>query len=62
MNSADCSGSESHRETIDEQVRRKGIRPVEDVADLAQDGVFASAEEVKLFIAHVYAARRADLA
>jgi len=49
-------------ESIEEQARRKGIRPVEHVEDMAQDGVFESDEEVEQFLAHVYAARHADLA
>jgi hypothetical protein len=49
-------------ESIEEQVRRKGIRPVESVEDMAQDGVFESDEELEQFLAHVYAARHADLA
>ena len=49
-------------ESIEEQVRRKGIRPVESMEDMAQDGVFESDEELEQFLAHVYAARRADLA
>jgi hypothetical protein len=40
----------------------KGIRPVESVKDMAQDGVFESDEELEQFLAHVYAARHADLA
>jgi hypothetical protein len=49
-------------ESIEEQARRKGIRPVERVEDMAQDGVFESDEELDQFLAHVYAARHADLA
>jgi hypothetical protein len=49
-------------ESVDEQVKRKGIRPVESVKDMAQDGVFESEEELEQFLAHVYAARHADLA
>jgi hypothetical protein len=49
-------------ESIEEQVRRKGIRPVDSVEDMAQDGVFESDEELEQFLAHVYAARHADLA
>jgi len=49
-------------ESIDEQTRRKGIRPVESIEDMAQDGVFESDEELEQFLAHVYAARHADLA
>ena len=62
--SADYAGEspEARPESIEEQVRRKGIRPVESVEDMAQDGVFESDEEVEQFLAHVYAARHADLA
>ena len=52
----------SRPESIEEQVRRKGIRPVDSVEDMAQDGVFESDEELEQFLAHVYAARHADLA
>ncbi|HEY6310680.1 MAG TPA: hypothetical protein VIY52_07720 [Streptosporangiaceae bacterium] len=62
--SADYAGEspEARSESIEEQVKRKGIRPVESVEDMAQDGVFESDEEVEQFLAHVYAARHADLA
>jgi hypothetical protein len=53
---------EPRPESIDEQVKRKGVRPVESVKDMAQDGVFESDEELEQFLAHVYAARHADLA
>jgi hypothetical protein len=53
---------ESRPESIDERVKRKGVRPVESVRDMAQDGVFGSDEELEQFLAHVYAARHADLA
>lgn len=53
---------QARRESVDEQVRRKGIHPVESVEELAQDGVFESDEELEQFLTHVYAARRADLA
>jgi hypothetical protein len=46
----------------DEQVKRKSVRPVESVKAMAQDGVFESDEELEQFLAHVYAARHADLA
>jgi hypothetical protein len=46
----------------EELARRKGVRPVQCVADMAQDGVFESDEELEEFLAHVYAARDADLA
>ena len=53
---------EARPESIDEQVKRKGVRPVESVRDMAQDRVFESDEELEQFLAHVYAARHADLA
>lgn len=63
-NSAGYAGQspEPRPESIDEQVKRKGVRPVESVRDMAQDGVFESDEELEQFLAHVYAARHADLA
>jgi len=53
---------EARPESIHEQVKRKGVRPVESVRDMAQDGVFSSGEQLEQFLAHVYAARHADLA
>jgi hypothetical protein len=47
---------------LDELARRKGVRPVESVEDMAEDGVFESDEELEEFLAHVYASRHADLA
>jgi hypothetical protein len=46
---------------MDELARRKGVRPVENPADMARD-VFASDEELDEFLAFVTAARRANLA
>lgn len=57
-----CPYQRTRLESIEEQVRRKGIRPVESIEDMAQDGLFESDEELEQFLAHVYAARRADLA
>jgi hypothetical protein len=63
-NSAGYAGKspEARPESIDEQVTRKGIQPVEAVEDMAQDGVFESDKELEQFLAYVYAARHADLA
>lgn len=47
---------------VEELARRKGVRPVESVEDMAQDGVFDSDEELEEFLEHVYAARHEDLA
>jgi hypothetical protein len=46
-------------ESIDEQMRRKGIRPIASADDLAQDGVFDTDEELDAFLAHVAAMRHA---
>jgi hypothetical protein len=48
--------------SVEELARRQGVRPVESVEDMARPGVFESDEELEEFLAHVYAARRADLA
>lgn len=48
--------------SLDELARRKAIRPVESVADMAQDGVFSSDDELEAFLQHVHAARQADVA
>jgi hypothetical protein len=49
-------------ESINEQARRKGVRPIASADDLAQDGVFDTDEELDAFLAHVAATRHADLA
>ena len=43
---------EARPESIDEQVQRKGIRPVQSITDLAQPGIFGSVEELEEFLAH----------
>jgi hypothetical protein len=48
--------------SIDELARRKHVQPIESPDDLAQDDVFDSDEELDAFLAHVHAARHADLA
>jgi hypothetical protein len=50
------------RESLDEQVRRRGLKPITSVDDLACDGVFDTDEELDAFLAHVYAERHANLA
>lgn len=49
------------RESLDEQVRRRGIRPVSAVEEMARDDVFETDEELDEFLAHVYAERHANL-
>ena len=47
---------------LDELARRRGVRPVRSVSDMARPGVFESDEELEDFLAHVSASRHADLA
>lgn len=49
-------------ESLDEQARRKGVRPIRSADDLAQDGIFDTDEELDAFLAHVAETRHADLA
>lgn len=49
------------RLTIEELARRKGVRPIESLDDMACD-IFASDEELDEFLAYTYANRRAGLA
>lgn len=51
-----------HRESLDEQVLRRGLSPVRSLDDVARDDVFESDEELDAFLAHVYAERQANLA
>jgi hypothetical protein len=50
------------RPTVDELARRKGVRPIKSLDDLARDDVWESDEELDAFLAHLYATRHADLA
>jgi hypothetical protein len=49
-------------ESLDEQVRRRGLKPIKSVDDLACEGVFETDEELDAFLAFTYAARRSDMA
>ena len=49
-------------ESIDEQARRKGIRPIQSADDLVHDGIFDTDEELDAFLADVATVRHADLA
>ena len=53
---------EGGTESLDEQARRKGVRPIQSADDLAQDGIFDSDEELDAFLVHVTEMRHADLA
>lgn len=50
------------RESLDEQVRRRNLRPIQSVDDLACEGIFDTDEELDAFLAHVCAERHANLA
>jgi hypothetical protein len=49
------------RVSVEELARRKGVRPVESLDDMARD-VFASDDELDEFLAFVHADRQAWLA
>jgi hypothetical protein len=49
-------------ESLDEQVRRRGLKPIQSVDDLRCEGVFDTDEELDEFLAFTYAARRSHLA
>jgi len=48
------------RVTVEELARRKGVRPIESLDDMARD-VFASDDELDDFLAYTYANRQAGL-
>jgi len=49
------------RKSLDEQVRRRRLRPITSVEDMARDDVFESDAELDAFLAHVTAERHANL-
>jgi hypothetical protein len=48
--------------SVEELAHRQGVHPVESVEAMARPDLFGSDEELEEFLAHVYAARHADLA
>jgi hypothetical protein len=46
------------RRSIDELLREKHAKPIEDVRDLAMEGVFESDDEVEEFISFYHAQRQ----
>lgn len=50
------------RESLEEQARRKGVRPITSVHELARDGIWESDEELEAFLEHVRASRQAEIA
>ena len=52
-------GRRTPRESLDEQARRKGVRPFQSPDDLRNDDVWESDEELAEFLAYLDAARHA---
>jgi hypothetical protein len=50
------------RQSLEEQVRRRRLKPIASVDDLACEGIFDTDEELDEFLAHVHAERHANLA
>jgi hypothetical protein len=50
------------RPSLEERMRRRGIRPIKSVDELARDDIFESDEELDAFLADLYASRRSGLA
>ena len=48
--------------SVEELARRKGVRPVESVDDMARPDLFESDEEWQDFLADLYASRQSGLA
>jgi hypothetical protein len=48
--------------STDELARRKGVKPIKSVDELAQPDLWESDEEYEAFLADLYASRRAGLA
>jgi hypothetical protein len=45
---------------LEEQARRKGVRPIRSVHDLAREGIWESDQELDAFLDHVRASRQAE--
>jgi hypothetical protein len=52
----------TRRESIEEQIRRRGIKPMSFPHDRPCDDVFESDEELEAFLAFMYSERQANLA
>jgi hypothetical protein len=48
-------------ESLEDQARRKGLKPITSVHDLARDGIWESDEELDAFLADYRARRQAEL-
>jgi hypothetical protein len=49
-------------ESLEEQARRKGVRPVTSIHDLARAGIWESDEGLDAFLEHVHASRQSETA
>jgi hypothetical protein len=59
---ADSTGYQPSRpETLDEQLRRKDVRPIQSVHDLARPDLFDSDDELEEFLQFTYAARHTEV-
>lgn len=54
------AASRRTRPTVEELARRKGVRPIKSLDDLARDDVWESDEELDAFLGHLDAMRHAD--
>jgi len=64
MNSAehaDVVGRTTAPESVDEQVRRKGLHPLRSMDELRDDEIWPSGEELTEFLAYLNASRHARL-
>ena len=54
--------SQAFRESLEEQARRKGVRPIASVRDLVNEDIWESGEELDAFLDHVRVSRQSELA
>jgi hypothetical protein len=59
-NAGSVGGAEP--ESLEQQLRRKRVKPIGSADDLACDGLFETDAELEEFLAYTYAARRAEVA
>ena len=49
------------QESLEDQARRKGVRPLASVHESAREGIWESEEELDAFLRHVRTSRHAEL-
>jgi hypothetical protein len=49
------------RESLEDQLRRKSVQPIQSADSLACDGLFESDEELEAFLKYTYESRHAEL-